>query len=386
MGSDLPGLTAFSDSLSGVSTADHGATWPDQFQKSAYTGPDDGLLSQISSLLSGSVLREIVRLRPTTDATSPEHPRVVLVDGPPRIYVSGSGGNPPSCEVEVSILGERMRVAAARVVLAAGGLGNLYLLQVLAEREGLTDLEKRLGVGYANHPKFTSHLLELDRPIWAGESQLNRTTVQGGKWIGVPTLDVEPPIAGGGELRVPRVSARVWGTNRQLSGLGGAVASFMGRVSSRVTSRFRQAQVVTYVEMPQNTSNFARFVDLDWSRPRLEVSATFPRESLDPISRQIRLLTQAIERIPALRTLRTTDLNLSELATVDAHHYMGTTRMTLGGLSDQGVVDQLGRVQGAPDVRVVGTSLLPVSAALHPTFLATLLARAISRRIVEELS
>ena len=57
---------------------------------------------------------------------------------------------------------------------------------------------------------------------------------------------------------------------------------------------------------------------------------------------------------------------------------MSTTRMSTN--SNTGIVDKWGQVHGIPNVFCVGTSVLPVSAMNHPTYIAAALSiRTISR-------
>ena len=245
-------------------------------------------------------------------------------------------------------------------VFAAGGLGNIALLQKLfRESHPQGDVKlKMLGVGYSNHPKTSLLRIRFQRPKYFGGFSSFRKYKRMKNWDLTGT-HLEP--------RQLRVSTRLWPMYDD--------STWFSKIASRLLRIFGfyvEAQLVVYIELPQISQNF---VQLEMQKNRelnFYFNYSFPANMEKFLQADLQNIERCISSNQNLKIIKREELSLQHILLQDGNHHFGGTRMANN--SEQGVVDTFSRCFEISNLFILGTSTLPISTYLHPTFLCAALA------------
>jgi hypothetical protein len=280
-----------------------------------------------------------------------------------------------SCEFNInsnshleSILVDQIEYKADIFVFAAGGLSNVALLHDLSKKissSKISDFDM-LGKGYTNHPKTKFLRVRFNRPRFFKAYFYTR------KFNEIANFDLIDSVK---EPRDLRISARLWPLYDN-SNLG-------KKLISRLLGLFGyyfEAQVVLYFELPQISKNSVSFLGKKDNTLKFEFKHSFPEEMKTYFNSRLDKIIELISQDKNLTILCREKILFEEIIAIDANHHFGGTRM--GKNASEGVVDSFGRSFCVPNLFVLGTSVLPVSFSLHPTFLSAALAIRTANEII----
>jgi choline dehydrogenase-like flavoprotein len=140
---------------------------------------------------------------------------------------------------------------------------------------------------------------------------------------------------------------------------------------------------MVYFEIPQISHSLLSVVN--WNQ-EIKISHTIEesRQLTNFYSDSISALTRKFESNLNIERAQQLEVDYQGLPYQDSHHYMSTTRMSDD--PENGIVDEYGQIHGIPKAFCVGTSVLPVSAVNHPTYLAAALSLRTINRIALEVA
>ncbi len=266
-------------------------------------------------------------------------------------------------------------LSTSTIMLATGGLGNLAFAKKIYQDFGVNP-PPGLGIGYSNHPKsliFQIKLLRYTRTK-VTERRLDK------EWKSFLVFDKSIDSE---NQRGPRVSLRFWRLSaKSFLSESSIDANLLIRLfdkAMRTLGFTRFMSAVAYFEMPQFKGSKLEVIN---DSNGISILQTVERnQSLETYYGEcVSILRAILLANPSVLELVQTDINYSEFTLQDSHHYMGTTRMAENPTF--GAVDKWGELFHLPGVYCVGTSIIPVSAVNHPTYLASVL----SLRTVERIS
>jgi choline dehydrogenase-like flavoprotein len=171
-----------------------------------------------------------------------------------------------------------------------------------------------------------------------------------------------------------RISARFWPAH---SGRGRA-RHLLSRIMGKF-GYFRAADVVVYMELPQLSHNSVKLIKKDSREFTFSFNYNFPPALKSHISEQIEILRNLLANDDDVNEIVALPLNIEDVLKMDSNHHFAGTRMADNQAG--GIVDSKGRTFFSHNLFVVGTSTLPVSSNLHPTFLCA----ALSLRTASEI-
>jgi choline dehydrogenase-like flavoprotein len=301
--------------------------------------------------------------------------------------------------------GRRVRVAARRYVLAAGGIENarLLLLSHAVQANGLGNGSDLVGRYFMEHAHFASGVVDLERPraLRLDLYQRNRDAGVGRLFLPESVQEQEAiagcsvmiePLYRGDETRPASRLARVIEALRRMrqrdplrrraARLAGAPLEGLPRIGRplaalRLRHTMEQApnRASRVVLDDQRDAFGARRVRLEWRTSALE-ERTWLRslELLDAAFREAGI--GRLRELPEARGWPPPPLQGKR------GHHMGTTRM-----SDdprRGVVDADCRVHGVANLFVAGSSVFPTSGVGTPTLTLVALAIRLADRLKRE--
>lgn len=278
-----------------------------------------------------------------------------------------------------NLAGDEQTVGAEYIVLAAGGLGNLEIFDQMC-RDNKMEIPKSLGMGYVNHPKAITQYLKLRK---YSRIKIQRTSYFQ-SWNEFNVFDVEQEI---NRVRQPRISLRFWEMRVQefSHNVGNSTKTIQKIVDFllRKIGWHRYLKVVVYFESPQSSSSCLK-VQSRGQEIKIAHRLRNAEALANYYSEAIATLTKKFEQSSLIDKTCELDLDFFSLPYQDSHHYMSTTRMSTN--LDEGVVDRWGQVHGIPKIFCIGTSVLPVSAVNHPTYLAAALGIRTVKRISQYIT
>lgn len=277
-----------------------------------------------------------------------------------------------------NLSGDEKRISTKYLILAAGGLGNLQIVESMFKHNRL-DVPIALGRGYANHAKSITHILKLRKYSRIGSQNPYRFK----EWR---RFNVFESQSNNGDLRNPRISMRFWEMRAQeySEAIGFSTHTFRNSLDLvlRKIGFHRYLKVMVYFEIPQVSHSSLNVVN--WSQ-EIKISHTIEesKQLTNFYSDSISALTRKFESNRNIERAKQLEVDFSSLAYQDSHHYMSTTRMSDD--PKNGIVDAWGQIHGIPKAFCVGTSVLPVSAVNHPTYLAAVLCLRTINKIALEI-
>lgn len=242
------------------------------------------------------------------------------------------------------------------LVVAAGGLSNIYLLSLIdnANPGIFPGLIEMLGAGYSNHIRIKAFNAEFEkfmklRPVlW----RFKRSSL-------LPAFNF---LTRQGGFSEPKISLRYWPLRE---------SGFISRILQEV-GYFKRAELILYLEIPQVRKNKARFVHNGASDLSFQFDYNFSDEIIQAFQLKLQLLEEVLESEEMFAKLEKKFSFSPDLFKMDSHHHFGGTRM--GGNDFDSVVDNFGKLHNSSNIYVVGTSVLSRSFPDHPTWLASLFA------------
>lgn len=278
--------------------------------------------------------------------------------------------------------GEKITLYPEYLIFALGGLGNLAICNHIYGDDGIR-IVKNSGIGYANHPKYVTHQIELNKYVKIDSYTGTKKVYPLAEIFSVFDLNSD-----GNQDRNPRVSSRLW--NSGIFCFQAEKSSLKRIVISYVDALFRKLgftkyfSVMTYFESPQSTNSILEVVENTNNQIALHHNTILDSNLLDYYQEAISRLSVVFSKFPHVKIVVETPEKISNLMQIDSNHYMSTTRM-----SDDptcGVVDEWGELHSLKSAFFVGTSVLPVSSANHPTYLAALLALRTTNNIGDRIN
>jgi hypothetical protein len=272
-----------------------------------------------------------------------------------------------TCEFKVnsisyldSILVDQIEYKADIFVFAVGGLSNVAMLHDLSKKVSSLKISDfyMLGKGYTNHPKAKFLRVRFSKP------RFFKRYSSADKFTEISNFDLVDSVE---EPRALRISARLWPQYDN--------SNLRRKLTSRLLGIFgyyTEAQIVLYFELPQILQNSVSFLGKKGDTLEFEFKHSFPEEIKDYFASRIDKIFESISQDKNFTILGREKILFDEIFAQDANHHFGGTRM--GKNTSDGVVDSFGKCFNVPNLFILGTSVLPVSSSLHPTFLSAALA------------
>lgn len=253
-------------------------------------------------------------------------------------------------------------------VFATGGLSNVAFLSDLISKSCIqpTDSWNMLGRGYTNHPKGTFLKVKFRHPKYFGGKFNFHQYKPLKNW----DLQNDPSHS-----RHLRVSSRLWPIYNDATRLSVLTSRALGAFGF-----FTQALLVVYLELPQVSSNYIKYVGKNGKSLNFHFHYSFPESLESYFYEQLEKIAQNFAQNPNVAAVEKEKIDFQSLILTDANHHFGGTRMATS--EQNGVVNSFSRSFGVSNMFIVGTSTLPVSSFLHPT----LLSAALALRAAEEIS
>lgn len=259
-----------------------------------------------------------------------------------------------------SIFIDQIEYEADIFVFAVGGLSNvamLYNLSKIVSASKFSDFDM-LGKGYTNHPKAKFLRVKFNRPKYFTKYFFLK------KFNEIVNFDL---INSFDEPRDLRISVRLWPVYND--------SNFRNKLISRLLGIFgyySEAHVVLYFELPQMLQNSVSFLGKKENTLEFKFNYSFPEEMKVYFSAKLEKIFKLISHDKNFIIIDRENISFEEIIRQDANHHFGGTRM--GKNATEGVVDSYGKCFSVPNLFILGTSILPVSSSLHPTFLSAALA------------
>lgn len=255
-----------------------------------------------------------------------------------------------------SILIDQTQFHYDYLIFASGGISNVYFLSEfrkhLAPRYEF--LKNSIGMGYTNHIRTKILTIKFKKwvrlrpPFWRFKSK---------KLINC--FDYLPAET---DLTKSRISIRLW-----------AVASkFPFHKVLQELGFYKQAEVVSYIELPQIRSNFVKFNRRNHNTLIFDFQYNFKKKVVSMISSRVHEISQLVSEDTAVEEVQLANYHLDSLLTMDSYHHFGGTRM--GEDAVDSTVNTFGLVHGTSNIYVAGTSVLSRSFADHPTWVSSIFA------------
>jgi len=148
--------------------------------------------------------------------------------------------------------GDEKTVHSRYLVLSAGGLGNLEIMDRLY-RDNKMEIPKTLGMGYVNHPKAITHYLKLRR-----YSRVNiQSTSLFKSWSKFQVFDMQLDSS---DVRQPRISVRFWEMPiAEFSQSIGTTTKVLEKILDSILRKMgwhRYLKVMVYFESAQLTTSY----------------------------------------------------------------------------------------------------------------------------------
>lgn len=234
------------------------------------------------------------------------------------------------------------------LVFASGGISNIYFVKSALEifYPNINVSNSFLGKGFTGHPKFTAAKISTEK-FFKFRKRIPKGYL-------IPTY------------RLSESANFRFLPSMNIAGKETALDKIL-----RKFGYSRNFQVMVYLEPAQLSRNCLKINAV--SRSEIEVSAnySFDENELSAFELSIKTLIESLRSNPNIRRIRE-EIYHRDILKLDQHHYFGTTRM---GVDHKfSVVDHFGKVHETEGIYVAGTSVLPLSRAEHPTYLAILVA------------
>ena len=271
--------------------------------------------------------------------------------------------------------GHRLRVEAAAVVLATGGLEVPRLLLMSNDRraEGIGNAHGNVGRYHLDHPK--NQAIRLD-PGPAMPALAERMQSQPRPRFGYSFSLDEATLAKHRLLRHSIYLTPVY---------GGRVAGAAGRLGLREGLRDGVGWVEHYrvklavEQVPQRESRVFLGERRDaLGLPELVIDWCFTEADHRNLARTAELLTPAVEAAGLGRlTFPSTPMTMDDM--MDAAHPMGTARMADDPA--EGVVDRDCRVHGTENLFIASSAVFPTGSVYSPTYTIVAIAHRLGRHL-----
>ena len=336
-----------------------------------------------------------------------DHPRLtLLLHATLRQIVPVRSGQRVSYLDVHTPAGEKIRIEARTVILAAGGLENPRIL--LASKEvvpaGLGNQKDLVGRFFMEHPHARGGRV-VKAPVWKLLNAFRQR--RSGELHTAPLLKLDPelqrqrqvlnsaltlaarPPAGGSERGMKRIylharhtlnptqaGRTVWKTYRRA---GRAITKLTGPIAPWLSVVRQQKELAVVIRSEQAPNPDSR-VTLNGEKdavgmPRIQLDWRLQETEIRTASALVEALARDFNRLNLGKVDKAEWLHngasgwlrdpLISSHPIGGYHHMGTTRMS--NSPDRGVTDQWGRVHGMDNLYVCGSSVFPTSGWANPT-------------------
>jgi choline dehydrogenase-like flavoprotein len=295
-----------------------------------------------------------------------------------------------------TLAGNRFRVNAAKIVLAAGAIENARLLLVSREPgQGAPGNEHDwVGRCFMEHPRDRAlSLIPARSDIYAEAAFYDRHTAPDGTLIGGRiALDsrtiVEERLVNGSVTLLPLMRER-----RGVRLFGSLAARMMGRSKSKASAGYGWSLAPRSDRIFQGFQLLLNTEQLPHPDNRVLLSRATDQLGVPKPEVHWRWRTQDQSRLERLRTIVAEAIEAAGIGQVEtsmdcspdpnAHHHAGTTRMHEE--PRLGVVDADSRVHGTDNLYITGSSVFPTAGFANPTLTIVALALRLADHLKQRL-